>query len=160
MDYRYTLGFIKQKDKILMVNREKQPWKGAWNGVGGKRMDLESPIDAIIREVYEETDILVTKEQVIDKGIVTWNTFHALGQGLHVYVIELDASYPYITPKPTPEGILDWKTIDWVCDVDNYGVAHNIPYFLPTVLTEQTRYRYHCTFDGNRLIDVTKEALD
>ena len=34
----YTLGFIRCKDnnKILLLNRNKSPWMGLYNGVGGK----------------------------------------------------------------------------------------------------------------------------
>ena len=37
----------------------------------------------------------------------------------------------------TDEGILDWKKIDWINDFDNLGVAHNIPYFLKTIIEEK-----------------------
>ena len=34
--YKYTLGFIIKNNEVLLLNRNKSPWMGAWNGVGGK----------------------------------------------------------------------------------------------------------------------------
>lgn len=34
--YKHTLCFIKRNEEILMLNREYDPVKGLWNGVGGK----------------------------------------------------------------------------------------------------------------------------
>ncbi|MCR3906422.1 MAG: 8-oxo-dGTP diphosphatase [Tenericutes bacterium] len=157
--YKYTLGFIKRKDEVLMVNREKNPWKGCWNGLGGKVDDHESIISCIQREIKEETQIDLLPNQFQDKGILTWNSFDALGQGLHIYLIEVADDFIYSTPKVISEGILDWKKIDWLSDIQNYGVAHNIPYFLPTVIQDKARYHYHCTFNERILISVTKERM-
>ncbi|MBU1094101.1 MAG: 8-oxo-dGTP diphosphatase [Firmicutes bacterium] len=156
----YTLGFIKRNDEILMVNREKSPWKGSWNGVGGKRDVNETALECIIREIDEETGIQVHLDQIKDKGDLTWNSFDALGNGLHIFLIELPSTYIYQTPKKVREGILDWKKIEWINDFENYGVAHNIPYFLPTVLNEADRYHYHCTFEDRYLKSVSKEKIE
>ena len=157
--YTYTLGFIKRKDEILLVNREKNPWKGSWNGVGGKLNINENISDCMLREILEETGIEVLQSQMIDKGYLTWNSFDAMGQGLHIFLITLPDDFQFITPLATKEGILDWKKIEWINDFENYGVADNIPYFLPTVLNELDRYHYHCTFTNKVLISVTKEKL-
>ncbi len=157
--YRYTLGFIKRKDEILLVNREKKPWKGSWNGVGGKVNANETIQDCIIREIEEETGIMVSINQIEDKGYLTWNSFDAMGNGLHIFLITLPDSYKYSTPILTKEGILDWKKVEWINDFENYGIADNIPYFLPTVLSEKDRYHYHCTFHEKILVQVTKEKI-
>lgn len=157
--YTYTLGFIKRKDEILLVNREKKPWKGSWNGVGGKLNINENIKDCIVREIEEETGITFLPNQIEDKGYLTWNSFDAMGQGLHIFLITLADDFEYNTPVLTNEGILDWKKIEWINDFENYGVADNIPYFLPTVLFDKDRYHYHCTFNDKVLISVTKEKI-
>lgn len=35
--YKHTLCFIKRNEEILMLNREYDPVKGLWNGVGKDR---------------------------------------------------------------------------------------------------------------------------
>ena len=55
--YKYTICFIRKSDKILLLNRNKKPNMGMWNGVGGKIEDNETPYEGIIRETLEETGI-------------------------------------------------------------------------------------------------------
>ena len=155
MTYLYTLCFIKQGDKILMLNRNKAPWLGIWNGVGGKRQLDESPLECIQREIFEETNIQIDINQIKDKGYVTWNDeFKTPSLGLHLFFVEIPSSYQYITPIETNEGIISWKDINWVNDRNNLGVSYNIPYFLDNVLYSKDRYHYHCKFNGYQLLDV------
>ncbi len=70
--YKHTLCFIKRKEEILMLNREYDPVKGLWNGVGGKIEKGETPLENAIREIKEETNIKVTYDQIQFKGIIKW----------------------------------------------------------------------------------------
>lgn len=159
MMYKYTLGFVIKGSKVLLINREKQPWKGCWNGLGGKIKTGETKEESILRELEEETGLVFTIDQIKFKGEVTWNLFDAMGHGLYLFIVYLPEDDHYLTPKSTDEGILDWKEIDWVCDFDNLGVAHNIPYFLKTIIEEDCNYRFNCVFEGNILLRVVKEDL-
>lgn len=153
--FAYTLGFLRRGDEILMLNRQKKPWKGAWNGVGGKIDATETPCECMIRELLEETGIIANIDQVVFKGILTWTNFEAIGSGLHLFLIDVPNDMIYPTPLKTREGILDWKTIPWICDFENQGVARNIPYFLPTLLQDPAKKHYHCTFRDGQLLTVT-----
>jgi len=155
--HAYTLCFIKRNDEILMLNRQKKPWKGAWNGVGGKIHGGETPLDCIIREVFEETQITVDVTKIADKGELTWTNFEAIGIGLHLFLYEVPNDFKLETPIKTIEGILDWKKISWIVDFENEGMAKNIPYFLPTLLEKPERHHYHCTFENTHLTSVTIE---
>lgn len=157
--YKYTLGFIIRDQEVLMINRHKQPWKGCWNGLGGKIIKDETPLVSIQRELKEETSIDFDLNLIEYKGEVTWNLYDAMGQGLYLFVIRVQKDFQYATPKMTDEGILDWKKIDWINDFDNLGVAHNIPYFLKTIIEENRNYRFKCEFEGNRLLQVIKEEI-
>ncbi len=152
--YPYTLAFIIRKDEVLLLNRNKTPWMGAWNGVGGKIHEDETPLDCIIRETKEETGIILTSDIVIPKGTVTWNQFDAKGNGLYLFVAFVDDDFNYPVPLVVDEGILDWKKISWACDMDNQGIARNIPYFLETIINEKQNYEFACTFAGDNLVKV------
>ena len=54
--------YNKEKNKVLMCNREKEPYKGKLNLVGGKVEKNEIDLDAAYRELYEETGI--SKEDI------------------------------------------------------------------------------------------------
>lgn len=155
MQFLYTLCFIRQGDNILMLNRNKSPWLGIWNGVGGKRNPNESALDCIYREIKEETNIQIHINDIVDKGYVTWNDdFKTPSLGLHLFFVEIPLDYKYDTPIEINEGILSWKTIAWVNDKLNLGVSYNIPYFLNNVINDQKRYHYHCEFNGYQLLNV------
>lgn len=160
MEFIYTLAFIKKDNNILMINRVKQPWKGMWNGVGGKRNKSESAKDCILREIQEETGIFLNESKIIDKGVCTWNNdFTAIDSGLHLFLVNLDNDFNLSTPLKTDEGILEWKDFNWINDKDNLGVCYNIPYFLENVCYAKERFHYRCTFDGNNLVNVKVEEI-
>lgn len=49
--------YNKEKNKILMCKREKEPYKGKFNLVGGKVKQNEDELHAAYRELQEETGI-------------------------------------------------------------------------------------------------------
>ncbi len=51
------LVYNKEQDKILMCKREKEPYKGKFNLVGGKVERNEDELEAAYRELQEETGI-------------------------------------------------------------------------------------------------------
>ena len=56
------LVYNKEEDKILMCKREKEPYKGKFNLVGGKVEQGEDELHAAYRELQEETGI--TKDDI------------------------------------------------------------------------------------------------
>lgn len=52
-----VIVFHPQEDKVLMCLRQKRPYLGKYNFVGGKLLSDESGFDAAYRELYEETGI-------------------------------------------------------------------------------------------------------
>lgn len=157
--FHYTLAFLVRNDEVLLLNRHKSPWMGAWNGVGGKIQPNETPKQCIKREIAEETGIHIAIDDIIDKGSLTWNIFDAKGNGLYLFVVHLSKDLIYQTPKVVDEGILDWKKISWASDMDNQGIARNIPHFLPVILNDPHHYEFKCTFEGDHLVEVEKALL-
>ncbi|MCT6924252.1 8-oxo-dGTP diphosphatase [Metasolibacillus sp.] len=127
----YTICFIKKDKEILLLNRNKKPNMGMWNGVGGKIEGSESHLESIIRETYEETGIILNNPLYV--GNVVWKSNNGDG-GMYVYLSEIPDRSDVQTPLSTLEGILDWKNIDWILDFENKGVVSNIKHYLPKVL--------------------------
>lgn len=55
--YNVIMVFNKEENKILMCKREKEPYKGKLNLVGGKVEENETELEAAYRELNEETGI-------------------------------------------------------------------------------------------------------
>jgi 8-oxo-dGTP diphosphatase len=148
MSFKYTVCFIRHENKILLLNREKAPIMGVWNGVGGKIEPEESPEQAAFREVWEETGIHLDK--FLSQGVVTWETSEDQLDGIHVFLGELDKSFIYHTPQKTREGILDWKTIDWILDPNNLGIPEKVPQYLPVLLEQKGNHSF--TYEKGKMM--------
>ena len=64
------LVYNKKQDKILMCKREKEPYKGKFNLVGGKIEPNENELKAAYRELEEETGI--TKQNITLSHLMTF----------------------------------------------------------------------------------------
>lgn len=65
--------FDKKANKMLMCKRRKDPYKGKFNMVGGKRKKGESPENAAYRELFEETGI--TKNDINLTHVMDFNYY-------------------------------------------------------------------------------------
>gem|GEM_PF-421849 len=156
--YKHTLCFIKRNEEILMLNRKYDPVKGLWNGVGGKIEKGETPLENVIREIKEETNIKVTHDQIQFKGIIKWEDSSYSG-GMYVYLVELLHEFTYHTPKKVSEGILDWKEVSWILSDYNYGVGEMIPKFLVEVLHNEFILEHNFILSNHKLINYRNQKL-
>ena len=53
------------RHKVLLIKRKNPPFQGEWAFPGGFLEHHEDPLDGCLRELYEETDLLLKKEQAI-----------------------------------------------------------------------------------------------
>jgi len=146
----YTVCFIKHNSQILLLNRDFPSWMGAWNGVGGKLEDQETPRESVIREIYEETGIKISKP--IFKGITSWFVGSKFVGGMYVYSAEQPPGIDFTTPKKTYEGILDWKEYDWIMHPKNLGIASDIPKTLTQILFDTNIYEHRCFYEEGKLV--------
>jgi 8-oxo-dGTP diphosphatase len=153
---KYTIFFIKKDNEILLLNRNKKPNMGLWNGVGGKIECNESPYDSIIRETWEETGMAL--EEVTYAGNVVWKSTNG-DSGMYVFLADLPNGTNLETPVKVEEGILDWKKLDWILDSDNHGIVSNIRYFLPQMLKGEYKLEHQFVYDNGSMVGYTSSSL-
>lgn len=151
----YTICFIKRKNDILLLNRNHSPNLGLWNGVGGKLENDETRDACVLREVKEETGIILSEMNY--KGQITWNVDDSYIGGMYVYMATVPDTFEYDTPLATREGILEWKNIDWILSENNRGVVSNIKYFLPDMLKDNKIRNYHFIYKNNTIVSYHGE---
>lgn len=118
-----TLCILRNKDKYLLLKRLKEPNKDMYVPVGGKIDPFESPDDAVVREVMEETGIHIASKQFC--GILTETSPVKYNWISYVYLSDIEfVEAPYCN-----EGELQW--------IDAEGLAG-----IPTPLTDLYIYDY------------------
>lgn len=120
-----TLCYVFDKNRVLMMNRNKREndiHLGKWNGLGGKFNNGETPEECVIREVYEESGLLITNP--ILKGFLT---FPAFDDEDDWYVFVFIAKEFTGKIRESLEGELEW--IEWE-EVFNLPLWEGDKYFL------------------------------
>lgn len=154
--YRYTLCLLKSGQDVLLLNREKPPAMGLWNGVGGKIESGETVEASVCREVFEETGYEI--EHPLYKGEVI---LHGEQQvGMHLFVAEVAKQDTQGTVFKTREGILEWKRIDWVLHPDNMGVISNLKHYLQPMLDHPKPRRHTFRYAGHELLTYTHDEIN
>lgn len=74
--------FDAQQEHVLMCLRAKNPYKGLYNFVGGKKQENETDLESAYRELHEETGI--SREAITIKPLYT-TRYHEDALELQVY---------------------------------------------------------------------------
>lgn len=125
-----TVCFIRdrQQNKILLLERSRQPMAGLWTGVGGKT-NFEEDINAsCIREIKEETGLDV--ELVTLKGVIKTILDDATSSWILFVYVANEFSGQLM---PCDEGTLLWVAEALLYD---QNLIDFIRHILPTVLTD------------------------
>jgi 8-oxo-dGTP diphosphatase len=155
----YTICFCCYQQQVLMLYRTFPPNAALWNGLGGKIEVGETPLISVQREVQEEAGInLREAPSLYFAGITTWELSkpHTV-KGMYVFIAHLSSQQAeQIDTLDTPEGVIAWKPLAWVCDLNNQAVVNNIPRFLPLMLEGRTPYEYFEPYESE---DSSAELL-
>lgn len=130
---KYVVIFLFTKDhkKVLMVKRNKPPYKDCWNGIGGKIEENETEIQATIRECYEETEIKLDNPKLFITYIYPETNQMNKGTNLSVLYDFIDE----VQVKSNYEGVYEWKDINFALDFNNKELAGlaNISQFIKEI---------------------------
>jgi 8-oxo-dGTP diphosphatase len=143
----FTLCFLLHGEDVLMLHRRFPPNQGRWNGVGGHIEPGETPRQAAIREVAEETGYHIENPEFA--GLLTWEGFEIPPGAIAIFT----AQVPHADFVTNHEGDLAWKPRDWACTSPD--VVDNIHVFLPQILAGTDPVHYHFRYqDGQRVEDI------
>ena len=130
---KYVVIFLFTKDhkKVLMVKRNKPPYKDCWNGIGGKIEENETEVQTAVRECYEETSIKLNNTKLFITYI--YPETNETNKETNLSVL-----YDFIDETPVEsnyEGIYEWKDIDFALDFNNRELAGlaNISQFIKEI---------------------------
>lgn len=151
-----TLCYLEKDDKYLMLHRVKKKNdvnQDKWIGVGGHALSYESPEDCLLREVQEETGLLLTDYRF--RGIVTFALKDVETQYMCLYTAkdwegELDYN--------CPEGVLEWVPKEQITSLELWPgdkvffklIAQEHPFF-SLKLSYDGDILEECVLDGKKL---------
>jgi len=142
-----TLGYVMTGDRVLLVHRNKRAHDehfGKWNGIGGKLEADEDLASGFVREVAEETGLVVIRMEL--RGTISWPGFGAQGEdwfGPIFLVHEFEGQ----APPSNAEGDLVWIPLDRLRMACSDDAAIRAAADLP--MWEGDRHFLPLVFDGD-----------
>lgn len=112
-----VLVYIEQDGNVLMIHRQKaDEHQGLWLAPGGKLEKNEAPMEAAIREVYEETGLTLQAPQL--KGVLSFpdEGDSPFGDEWQVFVFHT-SEFSGTLRSDCPEGQLAWVACDRLLDL-------------------------------------------
>ena len=150
-----TQCFICRNDEILMMYRNKKakdPNEGKWVGIGGKVEKNESASEANVREVKEETGILLSEQECRFCGVVYFKNTVWNDEKIYLYLANVDGSIQF---SDCDEGELHWIDKDRILSL-NLWEGDRI--FLEPLLKGKTGIEITLYYEGDRLMRVENQA--
>lgn len=143
-----TLCYIESNHQYLMMHRNKQDQdihKGKWNGLGGKLLPGEPPIDGVKREVLEESNLRIQTPQL--RGILTFPHFKP-GEDWLVFLYTCQDFLGDLSENH--EGSLSWISKTEILD---YPLWEGDRYFLKWLMDNRPFFTATFIYENKILID-------
>lgn len=144
-----TLCYIEKDGKYLMLHRIKKENdinRGKWIGVGGHGEHGESPEECLLREVREETGLVLTSYRF--RGLITFVSNQCAPEMMCLFTA--DGFEGELTDKCS-EGELEWVDKEKVSALPTW---EGDSLFLEPLLADEKRFfTIKCVYEDDRLIE-------
>lgn len=142
-----TLCYIEHDNMYLMLHRSERKNDGSvgkWMGVGGKLEPGETPDECLVREVYEETGLTLTK--YCKRAVIYYYSDIWEDEIMHLY-----SGYEYEGELLDfcDEGELKWISI---CQVMPLNMWEGDRIFLKKLIDGDEYFELELHYDGDRLV--------
>lgn len=106
--YVLVVPVCKKTGKLLMVRKTKPRWQaGLLNYPGGKVEEAESPRAAAVRELQEETDLLVPPDALVPLALLSRHEIFRM----HVFAVELEDAQAARTMTEEPVELVSFLDV-------------------------------------------------
>ena len=142
-----TLCYIEKDEKYLMLHRTKKKNdinKDKWLGIGGKFEEGESPEECMIREVKEETGLMLKNYQlrcIVTYVSTTWETEY-------MYVFTSNEFEGNLIP--CDEGDLQWIDKDKITELNTW---EGDKIFVEKIQNDNSFFTVKFQYDGEKLVE-------
>lgn len=140
-NYVVIMLFNKEYNKVLLVKRNKKPYKDCWNGIGGKIENNETPIEAAIRECLEETNISMNNPKLLVTYVYPEDNIMNSNTKLNVIYDSVEEVFV----DDNEEGHYEWKNIESIMDPYDKNIAglSNLNQFVKEILDLENIKRFY-----------------
>lgn len=160
----YTLiACFNQHRELLMVKRNKPPFVGCWNFLGGK-IDLgETPAAAAIREIREEASRNAAPRSLNFRGIALWPDPSDLNKYVGMYLFFLGCKTRNTQNKQLGllhEGVTAWISLDLLLAPSEFKPVPNFELIASQILATRLCPRVIChEVDGTEVRELWSYAI-
>ena len=123
------LSFLLREEQVLLIRiaEGRGHWSDLLNGIGGHIEWGEDPRGAALREIKEETGLILSPFSLYLSGVVTVDVGKSPGIGLYIFVGETEISETHSSSEGTPE----WIDLE---DFEKKKLVDDLPALLPRAI--------------------------
>jgi 8-oxo-dGTP pyrophosphatase MutT (NUDIX family) len=146
-----SLCYLECNGELLMLQRNKEPFCGFWTAPGGKLEPGEDPRRTVIREIWEETGLILSNPRLqminSETGVerdYNWLVFIFRGTEFNGSLKECD------------EGILRWLPQKQIYDIKIPDVDRQL---LPLIFEDQQRHFVRLKYNDQHQVATMQKFL-
>jgi 8-oxo-dGTP diphosphatase len=141
-EYVAGYAFNEERTQVVLIQKNRPDWqKGCLNGVGGKVEEGELPLEAMMREFFEETGVQTFPSEWNHFSNLIWED-DVMGGKAIVYCFRMFSDKMLDCKTMTDERIVHFDLNDHSLEVQ---VVRAVNYLLP--IAEDKEFVKFCSFD-------------